>query len=79
MKMPPIEKVYLDKIVADSAESLDTVRDVFRSLLVSLLKEIYATYGNSDNKNKTVTEFHIPYFGKLIIQCQNIYKIYDYI
>jgi len=72
MKMPPIEKVYLDKIVASSGMSLDVVRDLFKALLISMLQEIYATYGNSENKNKTLTEYHIPYIGKLLIKCENV-------
>jgi len=72
MKMTSIEKVFLDKIVADSGENLDTVRNVLKAVLISVLKEVYATYGNADNKEKIEVEYFIPYIAKLNIACENI-------
>jgi len=72
MKMTSNEKVFLDKIVADSGESIDTVRNVLRAMLISILKEVYAIYGNSDNKDKVFTEYFIPYILKLSIGCKNV-------
>ena len=72
MKMTSVEKVFLDKIVADSGEGLNTVRNVLRAILISVLKEIYAAHGNADNKEEVDIEYFIPYIAKLNIACKNI-------
>lgn len=72
MKMTSEEKIFLDKVVADSGQDLLTVRNVLRAILVSILKEVYANYYNSENKNKVIIEYSIPYILKMSIGCKNI-------
>jgi hypothetical protein len=72
MKMTSAEKVFLDKIIADSGEEISVVRNVLRAVLISILKEVYACYGNSDDKDKTTTEFYLPYIAKLVFNCKNV-------
>ena len=72
MKMTSAEKVFLDKIIADSGEEISVVRNVLRAVLISILKEVYACYGNNEDKDKTVTDFYIPYIAKLVFNCKNV-------
>ena len=74
MKMQPIEKVFLDKIVADSGQDITIVRLVLRAMLTSILKEVYANYYNSDKKDNIDTEYYIPYLFKLIINSKNVFN-----
>ena len=72
MKMTSIEKTFLDKIVADSGENISVVRNVLKAVLISMLKEIYAARGNSENKDFAKIKYHIPYICELDITCNNV-------
>ena len=72
MKMTSAEKVFLDKIVADSGEDISVVRHILRAVLISLIKEVYASYGESENKDHVTTEFYVPYLLKMHLDFQNV-------
>ena len=72
MKMTSAEKVFLDKIVADSGEDISVVRHILRAILISLLKEVYASYSESDNKDFVSTEFYVPYLLKMNLDFKNV-------
>ena len=72
MKMTSTEKVFLDKIVADSGLDVTIVRNVLRSILISMLKEVYANYYNTDNKDNITTNYQIPYIVNMNLTCKKI-------
>ena len=72
MKMTSAEKVFLDKIVADSGEDITVVRHILRAILISLLKETYASYSESDSKDHVTTEFYVPYLLKMRLDFKNV-------
>jgi hypothetical protein len=75
MKMTAEEKVFLDKIVADSGLPLDTVRQVLRAILFCFMKELYSAYGNSEDKQEIKFTFYIPYTLKLLISLTPVFSL----
>ena len=72
MKMTSIEKTFLDKICADSCQDVTVVRNVLRAVLISIIKETYASYYNSDNKDNIDISYHIPYLLNMNLNCRSV-------
>lgn len=72
MKMTSMEKVFLDKIIADAGQDVTVIRSIVRAILISIIKEIYASYYNSNNKDDITTNYQIPYIVNMDINCKKV-------